>query len=190
MKRLRFIGAALISVVIALPAVAAAQAKPAERTVSAEQTTPPVTLKVTVVLSRYAGEKKIANLPFVLMVIAGDTSPTTVQTGSDLPFPRTSVGADGKTTTSYSYQSVGTNIRATAVALDAGLFRVALTISDTQMMSDAAAPDAMKGLAKMQNFSSEPRLLLRDGQTVQYAAATDKTTGEVVKVDVTLNAIK
>ncbi len=198
MKRFYCVMAVVLSLAIGMPAVAAAQAKPAEQIVSAEHvTTAPVTLKVTVVVSRYAGEKKIANLPFVLMVIAGDRDPTTVQMSSQVPFPGSFNAAQGNfsvetksASMSYSYQNFGTSIRASAKALDGGLFNVSLAISDSQMMSDAAAPDAMKGLAKMQNFSSEPRLLLRDGQTVQYAAATDKITSEVVKVDVTLNVIK
>ena len=33
-------------------------------------------------------------------------------------------------------------------------------------------------------------MLLRDGQTMQYASATDSVTGEVVKIDVTLNVLK
>ena len=31
---------------------------------------------------------------------------------------------------------------------------------------------------------------MRDGQTIQFAVATDKITGEVLKVDVTINAVK
>ena len=31
---------------------------------------------------------------------------------------------------------------------------------------------------------------MRDGQTVQFAMATDKISGETVKVDVTLNVVK
>jgi hypothetical protein len=33
-------------------------------------------------------------------------------------------------------------------------------------------------------------LVLRDGQTRQFTAATDRVTGEVVKVDVTLRVVK
>ena len=64
-------------------------------------------------------------------------------------------------------------------------------MNDSQILSDL--PDAGSGLsraAKFQNFTSSARLLLRDGQTVQYTAATDKTSGEVAKLDVTLNVIK
>jgi hypothetical protein len=32
--------------------------------------------------------------------------------------------------------------------------------------------------------------LLRDGQTVQYTAATDPVSGEVVKIDVTVTVLK
>jgi hypothetical protein len=33
-------------------------------------------------------------------------------------------------------------------------------------------------------------LTLRDGQTTQYAVATDTITGQIVKLDVTMNVMK
>jgi hypothetical protein len=51
-----------------------------------------VTLKLTVVILRFEGEKKIGSLPFVLMVIPGgerDGDGTSIQMGSDVPIPTT-----------------------------------------------------------------------------------------------------
>ena len=48
----------------------------------------------------------------------------------------------------------------------------------------------MKGVPSFQNFTNRSSLLLRDGQTLQYSAAVDKSSGEVIKLDVTLNVIK
>jgi hypothetical protein len=42
----------------------------------------------------------------------------------------------------------------------------------------------------LRTFNTEATLYLRDGQTAQYAMATDPVTGEVLKVDVTLTVIK
>jgi hypothetical protein len=39
-------------------------------------------------------------------------------------------------------------------------------------------------------FSFSNTLALRDGQTVQFATATDKITGEVLKVEVTITVMK
>ena len=38
------------------------------------------------------------------------------------------------------------------------------------------------------NISLDP--MLRDGQSIQAVASTDPVTGEVVKIDVTLNVVK
>ena len=42
----------------------------------------------------------------------------------------------------------------------------------------------------LRNFSTQNTVVLRDGQTMQFTAAADKTTGEVVKVDVTMTVEK
>jgi hypothetical protein len=191
--------ALMVSAVFAISAGVRAQAQATAKPASVDTTQgPAVTLKVTVVLSKFLGEKKTASLPFVLMVLPGE-SETSVQMSSQLPIPQTAIG-DGKTSMSYSYQNFGTNISASAKAGEGGQFSVTLSISDSQMMGDAGAasapmigpavPEALRGLVRMQNFSSRTKLLLRDGQTVQYPAATDKFTGEVVRVEVTLNVIK
>ena len=164
----------------------------------------PVTLKLTVVIGRYNADKKVGSLPFLLMVIPGsnpdrDGEQTNLQTGARVPVPQTtftptaSGGATTQPTTSYNYQQFGTNINASARALDATTFNVGLTVTDSQLLSDSpeqAQFAAGVRLPRYQSFTSSNRLILRDGQTVQYTAATDKTSGEVIKLDVTLNVIK
>lgn len=146
----------------------------------------PTVLKMTVTLSRYTGEKKTSSLPFVLMLVSGDERPTTVQMSSQVAIPQ---GIQGNIT--YTYQSIGTSMTANAKLLEGGLCNLALTISDTQLAieSGASAPE-LKGLPRIQSFTTAPRLILRDGTTVSYNAGTDKFTGEIVKVDVTMNIVK
>jgi hypothetical protein len=161
----------------------------------------PVTARLTVVISRYNGEKKVGSLPFTLMVIPGDGSRgdgerTELQTGARVPVPQTTFNQEkGSPTTSYAYQQFGTNIGAAARILDpaTNTFSVSLTVTDSQLLSDAPEQTQYAQgvrLPRYQSFSSSNRLILRDGQTVQYTAATDKTSGEVIKLDVTLNVIK
>jgi hypothetical protein len=157
-----------------------------------------VSLKVTVVISRFSGEKKVGSIPFVLMVIPSpdrerDGGSTSVQMGAEVPVPQTTLGGEGKQPImSYTYRSVGTNITAAARTLESGLFSLTLMVNDSQVLSDAAEPatNPLRGLSRFQNFTSNTRLLLRDGQTIQYTAATDKTSGEVARLDVTMNVIK
>jgi hypothetical protein len=162
----------------------------------------PTPLKVTVVLSRYQGEKRVSSMPYVLGVAASGTAPgpkTTLRMGTDVPVVMTVFGGgDGKTTpqSSYSYRNVGTNIDCTAWGDEAtaGLFHLSLTITDSSIGLDAskkpAAQGVMPDVPSFRNFNSSFTALLRDGQTTQYTSATDPVTGELMKIDVTLNVMK
>ena len=161
------------------------------------KTPAPVPLKVTVVLSRFQGDKRISSMPYVLGVMASGWGPgpkTTLRMGVEVPVAVTAfAGGDGKTTpvSSYSYRSVGTNIDCGATFDEAvpGMFQLALTVSDSSL-----GLDAQKGTARVapdvpsfRNFNSSFTALLRDGQTMQYTSATDPVTGEVMKIDVTVD---
>ena len=161
----------------------------------------PVPLKVTVVLSRYQGEKRVSSMPYVIGVTAGATAPgpkTTLRMGTDVPVVMTVFGGDGKSTpqSSYNYRNVGTNIDCTAWGEEttAGLFHVSLTITDSSIGLDASkktnAPGVVPDIPSFRNFNSSFTALLRDGQTTQYTSATDPVTGELMKIDVTLNLMK
>jgi hypothetical protein len=203
---LRFVSA-VVAVAIGLSAPvagklsAAGLGKPSVQTTAAS----PVTVKLTVVISRFESDKKVGSLPFVLMIVPSpapaptddprsirDGEQTTLQMGSDYPMPSTTV-TDGKSVSSFTYRSIGTNISASGRMLDDNRFNVSIGVQDSQVMSETVSSgSASRGesLPKLQNFRSNNRLILRDGQTVQYTAAADKMSGEIVKVDVTLNVIK
>jgi hypothetical protein len=151
----------------------------------------PATLKITVIISRYRGDKKVGNLPYTFFIgAAGDR--VSLRMGSQVPVPSTTKHENGTITTSTSYQPVGTNFDATARTMSDGKYSLSLTISDTQMMQadGSAQPSALRESPLIQTFNSVNNLYLRDGQTVQFTTATDKVTGEVVKVDVTLEVVK
>lgn len=151
---------------------------------------PVIPLKVTVVISRMQGEKKTASLPFTLSVNTNDQR-TSLRMGADVPLPMTS--ATATTPVSYSYKSIGTNIDCGADTLEDGRYRLLLTISDSQVFSDAtkdAATTTVRGVPSYQSFTTTTPIILRDGQSTQFTTATDKLTGEVVRVDVTLSVVK
>jgi hypothetical protein len=166
-----------------LTAPAAAQEKPA----AAQMVSVP--LRVTVVISRLQGEKKVSNLPFTLTLNTGER--TSLRMGADVPVPQATM-KENTVLSSYSYRPVGTNIDCSAAPmLDDGRVRLSLTVSDSQVsIEDRPDAGSMRGLPRFQNFTSTATLLLRDGQTMQYTAATDKVTGEVVRVEVALNVVK
>lgn len=154
-----------------------------------DKATPPmVPLKVTVTISRFEGEKKTASLPFVMWVNTGRDGGG-IRMNSDVPIPSTTTSATGEKSTSYSYRPLGTNIDCSANAIGDGTYRLMLSVEDSQIFRGVATqPEGPR--ASFQTFRATNQPILRDGQTVQFAVATDKTTGEVVKLDVTLNVVK
>ena len=147
---------------------------------------PIIPLRVQVTLSRSEGEKKTSNLPFTLWVNAnGET--TTLNVGARVPTP-TSTVTPVQAVESFSYNPVGTNLSSSATSLDDGRFNVGLSISDSSLVPTKGAGGG--NLPTFQSFSSQNRLLLRDGQTAQFIVATDKVTGEVTRVEVTISVIK
>ena len=187
-------------------------ARQAEREVRAEQlaeleranaVTP---IDVEVVISRFQGDKKVSTLPYALTVNAThqvggpDTinrAPLTqLRMGGEVPVPTMAMPTtvDGKPAGfvtgggPVTYQNVGTQIDCRARRLSNGQFEVWLSVSD----SAVAAPQAgdAGALPVIRKFQSSNNLVLRDGQTRQFTAATDRLTGEVVRVDVTLRVAK
>ncbi len=189
-KHLR--GLALMTALTAVfPGTARAQQRGTPPAAAAAESAAPLTpLKVQVVISRFQGDKKLSSLPYVLAVNANDRTRSSVHNGIQVLIPM--VSSEGKTVGPV-YKDVGTNIECTATTIDAGRFRLDLTLEDSSVYTDdqAAANNTRVSTPPwLRAFRSSQALLLKDGQTTQYTTATDKTNGEVVKVDVTLTVVK
>jgi hypothetical protein len=65
-----------------------------------------------------------------------------------------------------------------------------VTDSSLQLDTTDRAKRLVPRVPMFRSFNSSVRLLLRDGQTTQYASATDPVIGELTKIDVTLNVLK
>jgi hypothetical protein len=149
--------------------------------VASSQAAKAVPLKVTVVIGRFQGEKRTGSLPFVMTVNAPGRM-VTMQMGSQIPIPQTAEG------TGYTFRNVGTNLSCQATDYGDGRYSLRLSITDNQIFTDPSG--GVKGIPAFQNFTLDNDLWLRDGQTIQLGTAVDKASGEVIKVDVTLNVIK
>lgn len=148
-------------------------------------------LKVQIVVARYAGDKKVSSLPYVLWVTANDRMTTNLRMGVDVPVSMTS-GQD--VISNYSYRNIGTSIDCSATSADTG-FNVVITLSDSSIQFEPAEGSTtpktkLANAPAFRTFTSKFSILLRDGQTAQYTSATDPLSGEVLKVDVTLNVLK
>jgi len=144
-----------------------------------------VTLRVQLVITRFQGDKKLASFPYTFVVTTGD-SRARMRMGIDTPVPVTSTADSGKQTTSIQYRNVGTNIDCMARDMGEGRYRLTLGVENSSTLGNV-----VEGQAPLfRRFDTNLDPVLRDGQSIQTIASTDPVTGEVVKIEVTLNVIR
>ena len=61
--------------------------------------------------------------------------------------------------------------------LDAGRYRVTIEVDDMSVARTANETVAVAGLPSYLSYESTQAVILRDGQSVEYATATDPTNG-------------
>jgi type II/III secretion system protein len=159
-----------------------------------------IPLEVQVVIARYQGDKRISSLPYVLSLKSNAVARggASLRLGSQVPI-RTQIvtpAADGKpatTTNTVNYQSVGMNIDCGATALEDGRFEVTLTINESSVATDsqdAKAVPTIDSYPVLRSYQSTNTIFVKEGQTSQFTAATDRVSGEVVRVEVKLTVVK
>jgi hypothetical protein len=142
-------------------------------------------LRINLVITRFQGEKKVASLPYTFVVTAGGDW-TRMRMGVDTPIPMAPPSPDGKAT-SIQYKNVGTKIDCKATERGQA-YQVYLGVENSSALTGPGA--SVEGAPLFRRFETNIDLLMRDGQSVQTVASTDPVTGEVVKIDVTLNVVK
>jgi hypothetical protein len=155
-----------------------------------------VPLRLQVVISKYQGEKKLSSLPYSVSFNANDT-PVRMRMGAEVPIPTTIV-KDGNSSASYTYRNLGVAIDiGRAEAAPEGAYRLDVSVSDTSLVtpsgtaSGATIPSQyLSGAPAFRSFSVLSTILLKDGQSSQMTTAADPTTGDVMRVDVTLTIVK
>ena len=155
-----------------------------------------VPLEVEVVISRYMDTKRISSLPYTLAVNANGPE-VQLNMGTDVAVPSTTfapAAADAKgqpgPLMSYNYRSVGTSISSMASVMEDGRFDLRLNIDDSSVYQSPSTIPGGNQMPAFRSFRSRNTLLLRDGQSREYTAATDRVSGEVVKISVTLRVVK
>jgi len=180
-----------------------------------EPTTPPsaptaaavaagMPLTVDIVVSRFSGEKadkKISTAPYTMAVTARpglvQQAPlSSIRMGNRVPIA-TSVfppSSDGKPAplTSFQYQDIGINIDCRASARSDGRYDILLGIEETTV---APPPSQVQGVQTasppvIRTLRFNDTVVVRDTETRQFTAATDRVTGETVKIEVTVRAVK
>lgn len=180
---------------------AEADAQKVERRTSQDlRCIPGAALRVQLVITRLQSEKKLASLPYTFLVSARPSSTCPVsrvrmRMGVDTPVPVVTFDeSDPKKpkSTSVQYKNVGTNIDCMAEDLGDGRFKLFLSVENLSTLpgTQARANDELSGFPLFRRFEISLDSILRDGQNAQTVASTDPVTGEVVKIDVTLNVVK
>ena len=90
---------------------------------------------------------------------------------------------------SVTYRPIGTNISCGAKSLDDGRFALDWTFDESSVLPDKS-PAQIPGLVSFQSVTVHNNLTLADGQTMQFIAAADPTTGEVSKIDISIAVVK
>ncbi len=168
---------------------------------------PNIPLQVQVVVSRYQVEKKLSSVPYTLSLNATappfSGRPSQLKMGSMVPIMSPSTvnekptgeadtGA-AKTAPSFNYRNIGTQIDCWATSTDDGRFELNISIEDNSIYVD---DQVVKGVSRgneppiIRSFRSSNQVIVRDGQSAQFTAATDRISGEVIKIDVTVNVMK
>lgn len=151
-----------------------------------------IPLKVQFVLSRYQGDKRVSSMPYILGVLSNGQK-TSLRMGTQVPMS-TTMSKEFNQVPSYQYKDLGTNIDCQANDTGSGQYSLVVTISDSSLLLDSSAEKQQQRIVRdvpaFRSFSTSFAMLLRDGQTMQYASATDPISGEVLKIDVTLSLAK
>ena len=156
-----------------------------------------VPLRVQIAISRYQGEKRISSMPYELSVRTGAGEPS-LRLGARVPVPTTMFAppTDGNPAPApfptFNYENVGINIECSATALENGGFDLQIEVNESSAVTDANELKAITGGDRpiFRSYQSSNTLFMRDGQTAQFTAATDRVTGEIVRVEVRLTVLK
>lgn len=197
--KLHRITVAIIAVLVGGLAVFAQEAQPPtppQPAAAARGRGPLIPLEVQLTISRYQGDKRVSAVPYVLAVNT-NSGEAQLTMNVDVPVSTVPVSDDKQTPfISFNYRNVGTNINCGATTADEGRYELTIGIDESTVVPtpDAASGGSQVGtrggMPAFRNFKSRNRLLLRDGQTRQYTAATDRITGETVRVEVNLKVVK
>jgi hypothetical protein len=153
---------------------------------------PTTNLRVQLVMSRYRDDKKTGSLPYTFTVTPGGAR-VRMRMGVEAPIPTAAPRKQADTfDQSFSYRSVGTNVDCFARDLGNGSYELSITVENSSAIpgEKEGSGVAVAGVPLFRKFETSFGPVMRDGQTIQTIASTDPVTGEVVKIDVTMNVVK
>lgn len=182
--------------VSAAPGFAQTPPKPAAETPRAATIAP---VRVQVVIARYQGDKRISSLPYTMSVNAVPTRGVgQIRIGADVPLSTSLTAAkDGgenlvTAPASVTYEQIGTQIDCRVSPTDDGRYLLELTVAEKSVYAEGEGPAVARPGRNppFRSFRANNTIVLKDGQSAEFAAAGDRLTGEVVRVEATLHVVK
>lgn len=199
MKRSRLL-APLMLLILTAPVALAQEAKTNPAPAETSGGGPEASLKLQVVITEYNGTQKVSSLPYTLYgAIAGlHGNCGSVRTGTKVPINGgTFTTPNGTTSGQVSYQDIGTNIDCRLMLPTGadGRYHFSFTVQRSSVVAgngtDLKPGEAIPtGEPLIRSFQDSFDVLLRDNQTIEGSSSVDPATGNVMKVDVTLNVEK
>ena len=199
MKKSRLIAPLMFLVLIA-PLARSQQGRVPESSAETSSAQSQTTLKVQIVITEYNGTQKVSNLPYTIYMVDSGNHPNqgSVRMGTRVPIHGGTFSTpNGTTSDQITYQDVGTNIDCRLVAPTGtdGRYHLTLSIDRSSVVSSTGSDikpgeTIPTGQPLIRNFQDSFDVVLRDGQTLEGSSSVDPATGNVMKVDVTLNVEK
>jgi hypothetical protein len=143
-----------------------------------------VPLQVQVVIARYQNDKRVSSLPFSLSVASAPGSKANVRMGSDVCVPAMAGAVN------CNFRNVGTNIDVGTVAGSDNRMGLVITISETTLQPAESSTATGPSVPTVRSYQSSNTVYVKDGETAQFTAATDRLSGEVVRIEVTAKVVK
>jgi hypothetical protein len=159
---------------------------------------PSIPVKLTVVLSEYDGEKKIASLPYTILVNAdasgsGGHAPYSSYTRIGVRVPVAGAGKEGQA----SFVDVGSNIDCGVQTEEDGRFTVHLNFERSSLYFQGRGDEkgtiktAETGQPYIPTIRAQSMLVtVKDGQSLEVLTATDPLNGHVFRLNLMLNVQK
>lgn len=168
------------------------KSKKGHETAAVSQAPAEVPLKILVVISEFAGSKRVSSLPYTLYTTtAGTAGPRRSSTASMRYGVRVPIQMGSNESV---YQNVGTDIDYGAYDAGAGDYQLVFTVDRSWVGISGDETNlkagALPGRPLLPTFRNNFTLVLRNGQTAEGASAVDPVTGHTLKVDVTLTVLK
>jgi hypothetical protein len=157
-------------------------------------------VRVQVVIARYQGDKRISSLPYTMSINAAAPGRGfgQIRIGADVPLSTSLTAAkDGgenlvTAPASVTYEQIGTQIDCRVSPTDDGRYLLELTVAEKSVYAEGEGPAVARPGRNppFRSFRSNNTIVLKDGQSAEFAAAGDRLTGEVVRVEATLHVVK